>query len=62
MKAKEKIVIKNKEPIKREEKEDKVTSAAKEEEGLGSDSSLARQSFIRTRFKQSRRYRVFSYF
>ncbi|XP_059164299.1 bridge-like lipid transfer protein family member 1 [Physella acuta] len=51
IKAKEKIEIKTKEPVKREE--DKVTSAAKEEEGLGSDSSLARQSFIRTRFKQS---------
>ncbi|XP_035828649.1 transmembrane protein KIAA1109 homolog isoform X2 [Aplysia californica] len=32
---------------------DKVTAAAKEEETIGNDSSLAHQSLIRTRFKQS---------
>ncbi|CAL1545950.1 unnamed protein product, partial [Lymnaea stagnalis] len=38
---------------KKEEKKNKVDAAAKEEASLGTDSSLAHQSFIRTRFKQS---------
>ncbi|KAH9519850.1 hypothetical protein Btru_071066, partial [Bulinus truncatus] len=36
-----------------EEPKNKVDTVAKEEESLGNDSSLAHQSFIRTRFKQS---------
>lgn len=39
---------------KRDDKKSKIDAAAKEEETLGNDSSLAHQSFIRTRFKQSK--------
>lgn len=50
---------KSREPSKtiqepKKEEKNKLDAAAKEEETLGNDSSLAHQSFIRTRFKQSR--------
>ncbi|XP_055893241.1 bridge-like lipid transfer protein family member 1 isoform X2 [Biomphalaria glabrata] len=50
---KEKILHPETLETKAEDQKNKADALAKEEESLGNDSSLAHQSFIRTRFKQS---------